>query len=75
MGIMIVMMVVMMALGIGVVVVISIFFAVAVVSETAKGKRNQNLVDDVTEKPKRSRLMLSDDGELVDWLPDEGGDG
>ncbi len=64
------MMVLMMTLGIAVIIIMSIF-ATAAVSRIAKGKLDHDPLYNVTEKPKRGRLMLSDDGELLEIGDDE----
>lgn len=60
--VMAVVMIVMIALGIGAFIVIG-FSAMA--GGAVAAKRKQHLMNAVSEKPKRSYLMLSDDGELV----------
>ncbi len=57
-----VIMILMMALGIGAFIVIS-FSAIA--GGTGAAKRKQPLMNDLSEKPKRSHFMISDDGELI----------
>lgn len=56
------MMILMMALGIGAFIVMG-FSAMA--GGAVAAKRKQRFMDTISEKPKRSYLMLSDDGELI----------
>lgn len=57
---------VMMAVGIGIVILLG-FFALTFSSEFTKRKRREeDFSDEVVEKAKRGRLILSDDGELVE---------
>ncbi len=61
----------MMVLGIAALLVISIFVITAV-SRVARGRLSQEPLDDGVEKPKRNRLILSDDGELLEIADGEG---
>jgi uncharacterized membrane protein len=65
----------MMVLGI-VLAVIVILLVIAAISRVAGGRLSHRPPDDAAEKPKRDRLMLTDDGELLeivdsDWDDDE----
>ncbi|MBZ0315192.1 MAG: hypothetical protein K8L91_02150 [Anaerolineae bacterium] len=62
------MMALIIAVGVAVFMVIS-FSAVVGVAATAK--RKQRLMEEGSEKPKRGRFMLADDGELVGVEEDE----
>ncbi|MCI0714288.1 MAG: hypothetical protein L0154_29310 [Chloroflexi bacterium] len=55
----------MMVVGLGVVIALG-FFALNLPNEVAKRKHHEHFGDEVAEKAKRGRLMLSDDGELVE---------
>jgi uncharacterized membrane protein len=60
----------MMILGVAAMIVVGIFVVVAV-SRVARGRINHELLNDGTEKPKRDRLILSDDGELLEIVASE----
>jgi Na+-transporting methylmalonyl-CoA/oxaloacetate decarboxylase gamma subunit len=65
----------MMVLGIAAVIIISLVL-IAAVSQVAGSRFNHEPLSDAAEKPKRDRLILSDDGELLeivdsDWKGDE----
>ncbi|GIK64389.1 MAG: hypothetical protein BroJett018_21830 [Chloroflexota bacterium] len=62
------MMILMMALGIGAFIVIG-FSAMA--GGAVAAKRKQHFINAISEKPKRSYLRLSDDGELIGIDEDE----
>ncbi len=60
----------MMALGIAALMVVSVF-VIAAVSRAARGRLNQEPLDDDAEKPKRERLILTDNGELLEMADSE----